>query len=174
MKSLIALACLTVPAYAGNCHVVQRQVVTNAVVANAVVVPQGFIAVPFAVPVAVPSYVQYQALPGYGAVASAGIGFNEAPPKVTAQAEPEAPLPMSLVTQHCAKCHRPSGSAWKTTELDLTGELSNETRLHMIQRILSDDPAKRMPRGKQLTAQQTGEIIQELSQVPKPAPGESK
>lgn len=172
MKTLLAIAALCVPAYAGNCHVQQRQVV----VANAIVVPQNFIAVPVAQTLAVPSYVQYQYLPQY----AAGVGYGSSavgmeppqrePVKALAEPEEEAPLPMSLVTQHCAKCHKPGGSAWKKTELNLTGELSNETRLHMIGRILSDSAEKRMPRGKQLDAQTIGLIVQEISAVPTPAP----
>lgn len=186
MKSLIALTALCVPAYAGNCHVQQARVINHqqVVVANAIVIPQNFIAVPVAQPLAVPSYYGYQYLPQYAAAVgygSSAIGHPEPtynkvePEEVRAMREriqikpEEAPLPMSLVSQHCAKCHKPAGSAWKKTELDLTGELSNATRLHMIQRILSDDPAKRMPRGKPLDAQAIGLLIQELSQVPTPA-----
>ena len=53
-------------------------------------------------------------------------------------------------------------------KLDLAGEVPAETRLKMIQRILADDPAQRMPKGKPLDAQQIGLLLQELSRVPKP------
>ena len=64
MKTLCALVCLFAscaprPSYGGHCQQ-QQFILANQ---SAVFIPQGFIAVPYAVPVAMPSYVQYQANP---------------------------------------------------------------------------------------------------------------
>ena len=127
------------------------------IVANqsAVVVPSGFIVVPFAVPVAVPSYVQYQA-----AAAPQGAGGEEKTVEAQSDPRPLASEPRSLVTSSCMKCH--SGSTPKG-KLDLSGELSPAVRLRSIARIFSDDPTRRMPKGKSLDAQAIGLLIQELS-----------
>jgi len=134
------------------------------IVANqsAVVVPSGFIVVPFAVPVAVPSYVQYQAAaaPQGAGVGVQGAGGEEKKAEAQSAPKPEAPEPRSLVASSCAKCH--SGPTPKG-KLDLSGELTADVRLKSIARILSDDPTRRMPKGKSLDAQAIGLLIQELS-----------
>ena len=160
MKTLIALACLCAPAYGAHCR--QQVVVANQ---SAVFIPHGFIAVPFAVPVGVPSYVQYQAVvSGQGSVAS-----EETTSEVSRALAAERVLaaPATLVAQTCVKCH--SGPNPKSN-LDLSGELAPAVRLKMIARILADDPAKRMPKGKPLDAQAIGLLIQELSRTAKTEP----
>jgi len=126
-----------------------------------VIIPQGFIAVPFAVPVAVPSYVQYQAIVASSPLpeVSAATATQEA----TAKAHEAPPPTLSLVAKSCVKCH--SGEKPKG-KLDLSGDLSPALRLKAIGRILADDESKRMPKGKPLDAQAIGLLIQELSRVP--------
>lgn len=145
---------LCVPAYAGHCRQQQVVIATQ----SAVFIPQGFIAVPYAVPVALPSYVHYQAMPQVPAPPVVGE-----PVQATSAATQGQEAPPTLVSQSCVKCH--SGPTPKG-KLDLSGELSPETRLKMIQRMLADDPTKRMPKGKLLEAQAIGLLIQELSRAP--------
>jgi len=162
MKTALCLLSLCVPAYAGNCHVPQARV-HRQVAANVVLVPRNFVAVGYAVPVATPSYVGYQ-YPQYQA--HAGPDPFDVPPakpeatNATTQGH-EAPS-ASLVQQSCVKCH--SGESPKG-KLDLSGDLSPDVRLKMIGRILADDPAERMPKGKALDAQAIGLLIQELSKI---------
>jgi len=172
MKTLICVLSLCVPAYAGNCNVA-RVVNRNVVVANAVVVPANFVAVAYAVPVATPSYVQYQ-YPQYQAASDPWAKEPRATQEGLARAQeaPEAPIPFSLVATHCVRCHTPNSRSWVSHHLDLSGDLSAETRLKMITRILADSPEKRMPKGKQLDAQQIGLLVQEISSVPTLAPPE--
>jgi hypothetical protein len=174
-----AVGCASI-ACAGNCR--QQVVVANQ---SAVFIPQGFIAVPFAVPVAVPSYVQYQAVSTQAQAAYGGpaVGYEEAranEPAATAkeelarsrEARPAAAARVAakidaqhspLTVQYCVKCHHPAGGAWARTKLDLSADLTAELRLKMIGRILADDPARRMPKGKALDAAEIGLLIQELS-----------
>jgi hypothetical protein len=64
------------------------------------------------------------------------------------------------VTRRCAKCH--SGDA-PAAGLDVSRDLSDLERLAAIGRLLADDPAKRMPKGIELDADERGLLIQELA-----------
>lgn len=70
---------------------------------------------------------------------------------------------VSLIKTHCASCHNATKADGK---IDLTGALSAEVRLRSIQRVLTDDPAKSMPKGKEIDDKTRGEIIAELTAVP--------
>lgn len=61
----------------------------------------------------------------------------------------------------CAKCHT-GESAKGEFRVDAL-ELSCEDRLRAINALLADDPAKRMPKGGTLEAQELGELIQAFS-----------
>ena len=86
-------------------------------------------------------------------------------PQVNTLPQPQADQApkVSLVQQHCASCHNATKQEGK---LDLTAALSSDVRLRSIQRLLTDDPAKSMPRGKTITDQQRGELISEISGNP--------
>lgn len=138
----------------------QKLVIANQ---SAVILPAGFVAIPFAVPVAVPSYYQYQYLPQYQAPAAPPAAEPAAQATNAPIQAHEAPPP-TLVQRTCVKCH--SGPEPKG-KLDLSGELSPEQRLKAIGRLLADDLAKRMPKGKEIDAEMRGKLIQELAK-PKP------
>lgn len=162
LLAIITAYCLPPSAYCATCATSSRARVVVAA-QSAVVVSNGFIVVPFAVPVAVPSYVQYQAAvtPQGSGVGMQGAG-EETKAEAQSDSRPQAPEPRSLVASSCAKCH--SGPTPKA-KLDLSGELLPAVRLRSIARILSDDPARRMPKGKSLDAQAIGLLIQELSRA---------
>ncbi len=127
-----------------------------------VTLPAGFIAVPLAVPVALPSYVQYQA-PWVSYVAP--VAANHEPAPVAAAAAPSpatrgATGATTLIAAQCGTCH---GGAKPKADLDLTGALADSIRLKAIARLLSDDPEKRMPPQKELSPESLGHLIQELS-----------
>jgi len=85
--------------------------------------------------------------------------------------EEQSPAP-SLVAQACAKCHNANPTAaGVVTDFSNLDALTCEQRLLAIGRILSNDPARRMPNGQTLDAQTIGLLIQELSQPGDPAPG---
>lgn len=152
--SLAVLFALSSTVGAGRCRVV---VPSHSVSSHqAVVVQQGFVAVPFAVPVAVPSYVNYVAPQAYYGM-PASSPREPADPQDAVKAQ-EAPAG-SLVAKHCAACH--DGS--KPDRVVLTGDLDCETRLKAIGKMLHDDDAQRMPKGKTLSAEDLGLLIQELS-----------
>ena len=183
MKYVISILCqaaLCMPALAGNCaqRVVQHQVAQQTVVANTsvAVVPQNFLAVPVAVPVAIPvapySAIQYQAMPQayqapiigqqqaiYGQQQAMPQQLQASPAETTAAAGP------SLIAQACAKCHNGNSSNVKAREaLVLDGAIDDSTRVSMIERLMTDDLAKRMPPGKTLDAATLSLLIQEISQ----------
>lgn len=81
-------------------------------------------------------------------------------PQVQPTTAPQAAPKASLVSLHCATCHN---STKQDGKLDLTGILSAEKRLKAIQRVLTDDPALSMPKGKEITDQLRGELIAELT-----------
>lgn len=66
----------------------------------------------------------------------------------------------SLRTANCVSCH--SGDTAKGG-LDLTGDIDCETKLKCIQRMLADDPSKQMPKGKPISDQTRGLLIQEFA-----------
>lgn len=146
-------------------------------------VPAGFVAVPFAVPVAMPSYVQYQAIGGVStavgqyylpAVEPRAAGCANCVAKssaaeavaTAAQATPERQA-SSLVIAQCGRCH---GAVQPKAGLDLTKKLDDATRLKAISRLLADDPQQRMPKGAELSPEVLGQLIQELAQPAAPRP----
>jgi len=131
--------------------------------ANVLTVPAGFIAVPLAVPVALPSYVQYQApLAQYVADVASTCQMLPQPAMADrrSSAPPRAAAVTSLIAAQCGGCH---GGAKPKAELDLTGSLADMTRLKAIARLLTDEPARRMPPQKDLSPEVLGRLIQELS-----------
>lgn len=92
-----------------------------------------------------------------------GNAFQPLPAAQAQQPAAAQAAKVSLVQQYCASCHGPTKQEGK---LNLTGELSSDMRLKSIQRLLTDDPAKSMPKGKTITDQQRGELIAELSGNP--------
>jgi hypothetical protein len=133
-------------------------------------VSAGVVAVPFAVPVAMPSYVQYSAyvanaVPVYSTAAHATAAAGACS---TVQSTGNALAPMSngavpapsLVAARCTRCH---GATQPKAGLDLTGPLDDATRLKAIARVLADDPQVRMPKGTELAPSELGQLIQELA-----------
>ncbi len=136
-------------------------------------VQAGVVAVPFAVPVAMPSYVQYSAFvaaaaPSYQSqvAATSTIGTCLVPMYAgaeTAGPQVAAARQASLVAAHCGRCH---GATQPKAGLGLTAALDDGTRLKAIARILADDPRLRMPKGEELGPDELGRLIQELSTRP--------
>lgn len=133
-------------------------------------VQAGVVAVPFAVPVAMPSYVQYSA---YVASAASPYSSHVAATStngaclVPAHGNADAARPQataaktaSLVAAHCGRCH---GATQPKAGLDLTAALDDATRLKAIARVLADDPQLRMSKGEELGPDELGRLIQELS-----------
>jgi mono/diheme cytochrome c family protein len=161
-------------AVAGTAHAGGRSV------AQPALVPSGLIVTQFAVPVAVPqyaipvapqSYVQYGGHVGATAPALDALedrivarvlqGLRDA--NAQDSAVPRRP---SLVVKHCGACH--AGPEPKA-ELDLSdlSSLDASRRLECVSRVLSDDPAQRMPpaaSATRLSAEDVGRLLQELSQ----------
>ena len=79
------------------------------------------------------------------------------PSQATTQA-----VPPTLVQQKCGKCHGGADPKGGLSLLDLS-VLSCEVRLEAVQRIVTDDEAKRMPKGGTLTPEEAGLLLQELS-----------
>lgn len=74
----------------------------------------------------------------------------------------EAPVvPLSLLSQKCVKCH----DGTNPDRVQLVGvELSCEQRIEAIRRLLIEPGnAEHMPKGGQLTAEELGDLIGELS-----------
>lgn len=72
----------------------------------------------------------------------------------------------ALVTTHCAACHSRQGGTPSEAALavfDLDRPLGPEDRLAAIAAMLTDDPAKRMPRGGEVDSQTLGLLIQAFS-----------
>jgi mono/diheme cytochrome c family protein len=72
------------------------------------------------------------------------------------------PGPSTLVRRSCVSCH---GGAAPKAGLDLSNlaALSAGQRLKAVARVVSDEPARRMPPGKSLAPAEIGEVLQELS-----------
>ncbi|MEX0713325.1 MAG: c-type cytochrome domain-containing protein [Pirellulales bacterium] len=156
-----------------------------------VVLPPRFIVTPFAVPIAVPvaprSFVYYdvsydQGLHSASPIAERGnpvvpeaadaaglagearrVGAESAAAR-SSRPIASSPRPHSLVERNCLKCHGQASPAAGFTLSDARG-LSAEQRLLAIRRLLDDDPARRMPKDSTLSAQELGELLQELSEV---------
>jgi hypothetical protein len=171
----IGLALLPTVASAGG----QRSQVRIAAT-SVVEIPSGFVVVPFAVPVAMPSYVQYQAVDyGYTAATSASVQPSATLPSSPSAAAPSAApsktespargvsASNSLILSQCGKCH---GAVQPKASLELTGALDDATRLKAITRLLADDPKKRMPQGKDLAPDLLGNLIQELATTSQKSP----
>ncbi len=137
------------------------------------------IAVPIAVPVGMPSYVQYQApAASYGTAAAVGYGApaaGAAAPAACAQQQPaEEALgdTVDFVAQACVRCHgpvKPKGG------LDLTKPVDERGRLEMLRRLFARDPAQRMPPGRQLAPAELAGIVEQITAeaeapTPNPAP----
>ncbi|HEY4309865.1 MAG TPA: hypothetical protein VGN12_10475 [Pirellulales bacterium] len=143
-------------------------------------VSAGVVAVPFAVPVAMPSYVQYSAYtPNAGIQYSTEVHATEAAVvcgtvqttgNALAQMSNGAVPATSLVTARCTRCH---GATQPKAGLDLTRALDDATRLKAIARVLADDPQVRMPKGTELSPSELGQLIQELAARPAPTDGTS-
>lgn len=89
-----------------------------------------------------------------------GVGIQQpAASTPAASAAAAQPAVVSAVQQHCASCHNATKSQGG---LDLTAALSAEQKLKAMQRLVTDDEAKAMPKGKTLTDQQRGELVSEL------------
>ena len=155
-RSTLAVALCAVVVAASSAFAGGKRVIVNHGV-QATVVPAGFVVVPYAVPVATPAYV------GYLAPQAFSYSRGGAEGDVEAQA-----VPGSLVATYCAKCH----NAEAAKRVDLSGAIDAETRLAAIRRVLADDPAKRMPKGRELDAETLGLLIQELSTEPPEAAAE--
>ena len=155
----LLLACVASTVNAGPiCRGEQRAVVAR----QNVVLQNGLVVVPFAVPVAVPVATvnvptvlysfdgnpDYQARPHVmQAVPNPDIAAMESP---------------SLVRRKCAKCH---GGPSPKAGLDLSkpAALTTKQRLAAVARVVSDDPEERMPKGGTLSPAEIGRVLQELS-----------
>ena len=94
----------------------------------------------------------------------ARLGQPQQPvPQIPAEPEPsEQPAAaLSLLAQKCAKCH----DGTNPDRLQLVGvELSCEQRIEAIRRLLIDPgQPEHMPKGGQVTAEELGDLIGELS-----------
>ncbi len=154
---MAALICAVATSNSANARVCRTRTTVSTAVAQ-----QGFIVVPFAVPVAVPSYVQYQASNYAAPTAPPSISRNV--DQQQSKLESQRPSIGPLVQTQCLQCH--AGERAKAgLRLDVI-ELGPEKRLRAIGRLLADDPKQRMPKGQTLTAQELGQLIQELSKPP--------
>jgi hypothetical protein len=165
MKSILALLAIASTAVAGHCP----QVFVKSHHANAVVLQQ--VAVPV-VQYQVGGHVQAEAvfaqqiapLKAEIAALRAQLANGVTTTTVTTQAQQAATASVQGAPAgqfaRCTKCH--SGASAKG-EFRVDVELSCEDRLRAISAMLSDDPAKRMPRGADLPAQELGELIQAFS-----------
>lgn len=137
---------------------------------------------PFAIPVAVPvasvqnpslfynynSYASQYSDNSYGGYAASGAGTAwedrlaaRVAEKVLSRVNSISPASaQTLVASNCVKCHQ-GEDAKGAYRMDVP--LTEGKKLKAITRILADDPAKRMPKGKTLGAEELGKLIQELS-----------
>lgn len=82
-------------------------------------------------------------------------------PPATPQPEQAAAQPQTMLGQHCATCHK--ADSHRLTLIDAKS-LTCEQKIDAIHRLLSNDPNERMPKGKVLTPEELGLILQELSE----------
>jgi mono/diheme cytochrome c family protein len=83
------------------------------------------------------------------------------PPAQQPPAQPDPTQPLSMLATHCATCHR--ADSHRLTLIDAKS-LTCEQKIDAIHRLLSNDPNERMPKGKVLTPEELGQILQELSE----------
>jgi len=148
-------------------------------------VPFGYVPLYIATPVGLPSYVRYEEreartisyggrggygesyrADGYGYGRDAGYdrhgeyagGYAKRPTEPAPVAAPRENMVKSL----CAKCH--NGQNDKTA-LSLVGEPTDAQRVKMIARVMSLDPAKRMPKGKELDPVEIEALVAEISKA---------
>lgn len=85
-------------------------------------------------------------------------------PETTASADPQGSVERdeSLVVRTCGKCH---GGAAPAGGFDLAdfSRLTAADRLHAVARVVSDDAALRMPRGRTLSPAEIGALVQEFA-----------
>jgi mono/diheme cytochrome c family protein len=130
----------------------------------------GLAIVPFAVPVAVPVAVVSQPTVLY---AYSRYVPQPAAPATDATAAGERVTPHSIVARSCRSCHAGNAPAAGLDLSDLT-RLEPRQRLQAIARVVSDDPAVRMPRGSTLSPADIGAAIQELSAAASGSPVETE
>lgn len=92
---------------------------------------------------------------------AAGQQDSLAAPQPAAEQPVVEPVPLSLLAQKCGKCH----DGTNPDRVQLVGvELSCEQRIEAIRRLLIDPgQPEHMPKGGQLTAEELGDLIGELS-----------
>lgn len=125
-----------------------------------VVQKQAFIAVPFAVPVAQPVAVFQYPQVWYGA----GLGMQQARPEQVPEVVPLAEPEATWIRRSCLSCHNVNKAEGGLDLSDLA-KLSSEQRLTAIKRVVSDDPAVRMPPSVELEPAALGGLVQELSEI---------
>lgn len=160
-------ATLCTPALAGRVQIVSNIPGTVFVQNGQTFITTQF-AIPLGIPVAPVSFVLYQAIPGAGYVSPPLVSpspqnpqpsppTSDDPSKISANTSPPE---ASMVRRTCVACH--SGEKAKAG-LDLSGQLSSEVRLKAIGKVVSGE----MPKGKTLTPEEVGLLIQELSSISK-------
>lgn len=169
---VLGILLLAAPALAGNrCNVSVQSFALQS----------GLAVTPFAVPVATPVATVAVGAYSYGFTGQAAQSVSAASVDsqvdkiadrviaklraagfggIKAEALPEKP---SLVSANCAACH---GATKQAGGFRVDLSLSPEAKLKAIGRILADDPAKRMPKGKNLDPQTLGLLLQELAGKP--------
>lgn len=92
---------------------------------------------------------------------AAGQQDSLAAPQPAAEQPVVEPVPLSLLAQKCGKCH----DGTNPDRVQLVGvELSCEQRIEAIRRLLIEPGnPEHMPKGGQLTAEELGDLIGELS-----------
>lgn len=124
-----------------------------------IVAPGGFIVTQFAVPVAVPvapqAYFAYPPLPPAPPISAAEASGMQA-------ADVESDVAgADLVRQQCGACHA-AESPRGGFQLRNPAELTDAERVSAVRRLLDDDPGRRMPKGRELTSRELGQLIHAL------------
>jgi mono/diheme cytochrome c family protein len=153
-----------------NCNVQTAVVASNTIavpVAVPSLVPQ-YVAAQYGAPVAQASYVQYGAGTSSSTSDTSTLEDRIAA-KILNALQKSGAVPASaassLVAKNCAQCHS-GASAKGGLDLSDLARLDCETKLGAIARLLTDDPAQRMPpagSGVTLSADDLGKVLQELS-----------
>ncbi len=139
----------------------------------------GFVNTIVAVPVGLPSYVQYLAVADSGYGAAYGASYGEASYSQASYGQSSGGYSQSgyaqqgnwskpkqpagevrnrpLVAQHCAACH-----AGQPGRMNLVGPLTDPQRVNAIGRVMTET-TKKMPKDHELTPEQKAGIIAELS-----------